>query len=274
MGTFWRETPPTETPELSPTATNVPASPTPTIVLATPTPGDLSFLTVPFYPNANFQRPGSPFGQDALPDLYNDTGIAIAYDGRTNPCTSGQFPCAHDKHDGIDFGTLGNTPVRAAYSGTVYQRFTVNVPNGDPPDVHKLIIGTGIDVRMPIVYRNGDVKWEKRELCLQYVHLFPSVDVGDSVARGDEIGLIDPRGGGPHLHMEVDGCKNGNYILDYQRAPIIAIDPYLASESTLQRLIPLEEIPISYLNSADAVVIPSNYISSNGLWLYGHPEFP
>lgn len=263
---------PTETPE--PTATLIPAP--------TRMPTSLSFLTLPFYPDTNFQRP-SPFGQDSLPDLYNDTyddssGTAIAYDGRTNvSCFSGQFPCVKNGHGGIDFGVEGNTPVLAAAPGTVYQRFVINVPGGDPPDVTKVIIGTGIYVQVPVVYRDGRVIWETRELCVQYVHFFPSINVGDRVERGDVIGYVDPRGLGPHLHFEIDGCKNGNFAPNYGSAPIVAIDPYWSSQDVLNRILPLDQIPGSYLQVADSIVIPSNMIPGmppGGLWRGGSPQFP
>lgn len=225
------------------------------------------FLIVPFSPDTNFQRGNSPFGQDALPDLYNDVNKAIAYDGRTNPCTSGQFPCAHDKHGGIDFGVLGNTPVLAAASGTVYQKFVLNVPGGNPSDVTKLIVGTGLEVTVPVVYRNGKTTWENRELCIQYVHFVPSVNIDDKVEQGKVIGYVDPRGSGPHLHMEVNACKNRNFAPDYNSMPIISIDPYLANESVLQQLLPLDRISVTYLETADIIVIPSNYISKTSLWI-------
>jgi murein DD-endopeptidase MepM/ murein hydrolase activator NlpD len=274
---------PTSTPTATPTATptNTPTSiptltPSPTftkVPAPTPTPlKDIAFLTIPFSPETNFQRP-SPFGQDSLPDLYNDTGIAIAYDGRNNPCTSGQFPCVQDKHGGIDFGVAGNTPVIAAAPGKVYQVYVVYVPGSDQPDVHGIVVGTGIKVNVPVVYRNGSIRREERELCVRYVHLYPTVKVGERIERGQLIGHVDPRGGGPHLHMEVNACLNGNFAPYYDKAPIVAIDPYYSTQDVLDRLLKLDKIPLEYLKTADSIVLPSNLLSTKGLWIGGSPNF-
>jgi len=99
-------------------------------------------------------------------------------------------------HRGVDFSTGGGAYIHAARDGTV--------------DLAQWLSGYGRTVR--IDHGNGWTTW--------YAHLAEyRTSVGDTVSRGDVIGIEGNSGAGtgPHLHFEVrdpDGDKRRSYYRD------------------------------------------------------------
>lgn len=90
-------------------------------------------------------------------------------------------------HEGIDLAASHGSPIEACHGGTVYRVHT-------NPDNNNY----GIHVRVNHVFPNG------KKYKTIYAHLVSaSVQVGDTVARGQVIGLADNTGNstGSHLHL-------------------------------------------------------------------------
>ena len=110
---------------------------------------------------------------------------------------SGFRTTARPAHDGVDLSAPRNTVIRAVAAGTVI-RVVCNVSAGTcDVDGKPSLRGCGWYVE---VQHAGDT-------VTRYCHLVrrPSVTVGQTVAKGQTLGLVGSSGSssGPHLHFEV-----------------------------------------------------------------------
>jgi uncharacterized protein YraI len=100
-------------------------------------------------------------------------------------------------HDGVDLGAARNTPIRASAAGRVI-RVVCNVSAGScDVDGNRTLRGCGWYAE---IQHAGNV-------VTRYCHMVrrPSVNVGQSVGKGQVIGYVGTSGSssGPHLHFEV-----------------------------------------------------------------------
>lgn len=110
---------------------------------------------------------------------------------------SGFRTVTRPSHDGVDLGAARNTPIRAAAAGRVI-RVVCNVSRGScDVDGNRTLGGCGWYAE---IQHAGNV-------VTRYCHMVrrPSVNVGQSVAKGQVIGYVGSSGSssGPHLHFEV-----------------------------------------------------------------------
>jgi murein DD-endopeptidase MepM/ murein hydrolase activator NlpD len=100
-------------------------------------------------------------------------------------------------HDGVDLGAARNTPIKAAAAGTVIRVVCNASTNNCDVDGSRKISGCGWYVEIQHIGR----------IVTRYCHMVkkPSVRVGQTVGRGQVIGLVGSSGSssGPHLHFEV-----------------------------------------------------------------------
>jgi murein DD-endopeptidase MepM/ murein hydrolase activator NlpD len=114
------------------------------------------------------------------------------------PVWGGFHNPSNPDHQGVDLGAAQGTPIRAAAAGVVV-RVRCNAPDywGCDQAGNASIPGCGwyVDIR-----HDGAIY---TRYCHQLHH--PDVNVGDTVAAGQVIGVVGDSGnsGAPHLHFEV-----------------------------------------------------------------------
>ncbi len=148
-------------------------------------------------PEVEAAPPAVGLGGSILPLPARSYEISSGYGGRNNPTGNGA-----QYHQGVDLAAPSGTPIYAVTGGTVEQA-------GDAGD------GYGNLVRI----KNGNT-------VTYYGHQSSvNVDVGDTVAPGDQIGSVGSTGNstGPHLHFEVR--NNGSSIEPIAYLKTLGIDP-------------------------------------------------
>jgi murein DD-endopeptidase MepM/ murein hydrolase activator NlpD len=110
---------------------------------------------------------------------------------------SGFRTSSRPTHDGVDLGAARNTPIRAVAAGTVIRVVCNASTNNCDVDGSRNISGCGWYAEIQHTGR----------IVTRYCHMVrrPSVQVGQTVARGQIIGYVGTSGSssGPHLHFEV-----------------------------------------------------------------------
>ncbi|MDJ0394438.1 M23 family metallopeptidase [Rhodococcus sp. G-MC3] len=148
-------------------------------------------------PEVEAAPPSVGLGGAVLPLPAGSYELSSNYGGRNNPTgNGGQF------HQGVDLAAPSGTPIHAVTGGTVEQA-------GDAGD------GYGNLVRI----KNGNT-------VTYYGHQSSvAVNVGDTVAPGDQIGEVGSTGNstGPHLHFEVR--NNGSSIEPVAYLKTLGVDP-------------------------------------------------
>lgn len=148
-------------------------------------------------PEADASPPAVGLGGSILPLPARSYELSSGYGSRNNPTgNGGQF------HQGEDFAAPSGTPIYAVTGGKVVQA-------GDSGD------GYGNLVRI-----------ESGNTVTYYGHQSSvNVNVGDTVAAGDQIGAVGSTGNstGPHLHFEVR--NNGSSIEPVAYLKTLGIDP-------------------------------------------------
>jgi murein DD-endopeptidase MepM/ murein hydrolase activator NlpD len=115
----------------------------------------------------------------------------------TATMVSGFRTATRPTHDGVDLAAARNTPIKAAAAGTVIRVVCNASTNNCDVDGSRRISGCGWYAEIQHAGR----------VVTRYCHMVrrPSVQVGQSVARGQVIGHVGTSGSssGPHLHFEV-----------------------------------------------------------------------
>jgi murein DD-endopeptidase MepM/ murein hydrolase activator NlpD len=110
---------------------------------------------------------------------------------------SGFRTSSRPTHDGVDLGAARNTPIKAVAAGTVIRVVCNASTNNCDVDGSRNISGCGWYAEIQHTGR----------IVTRYCHMVrrPSVQVGQTVARGQIIGYVGTSGSssGPHLHFEV-----------------------------------------------------------------------
>jgi murein DD-endopeptidase MepM/ murein hydrolase activator NlpD len=110
---------------------------------------------------------------------------------------SGFRTSSRPTHDGVDLGAARNTPIKAVAAGTVIRVVCNASTNNCDVDGSRNISGCGWYAEIQHAGR----------IVTRYCHMVrrPSVQVGQTVARGQIIGYVGTSGSssGPHLHFEV-----------------------------------------------------------------------
>lgn len=165
-----------------------------------------SLLTNGGLPNLNdpVQNQTPPVGtttpvsssSETTPMPPSNNGPGVESGDLQSPLAKGKYSVSQEEkpgaHPGIDLAAAGGTPIMAAGSGKVIKAD----PNSD---------GSGYGNYVVIDHGNG--------LQTLYGHMqsAPAVRVGDTVQKGQEIGVVGSTGQstGNHLHFEVN--KNGQH---------------------------------------------------------------
>jgi murein DD-endopeptidase MepM/ murein hydrolase activator NlpD len=115
----------------------------------------------------------------------------------TATMVSGFRTATRPTHDGVDLAAARNTPIKAAAAGTVIRVVCNASTNNCDVDGSRKISGCGWYAEIQHAGR----------VVTRYCHMVrrPSVQVGQTVARGQIIGYVGTSGSssGPHLHFEV-----------------------------------------------------------------------
>jgi murein DD-endopeptidase MepM/ murein hydrolase activator NlpD len=110
---------------------------------------------------------------------------------------SGFRTTSRPAHDGVDLGAARNTPIRAVAAGTVIRVVCNASTDNCNVDGSREITGCGWYTEI----QHGGA------IVTRYCHLVkrPSVEVGQTVTKGQTIGYVGSSGAssGPHLHFEV-----------------------------------------------------------------------
>ncbi|MCP4808710.1 MAG: M23 family metallopeptidase [Proteobacteria bacterium] len=180
-------------------------------------------------PLADPEAFGDTIGVDHDPDVYEgiERLICLAYDGRP-------FPACYDEHNGSDYLLLGafeamdagSSPVIAAADGVVVDTEDGNYDHchGDAATGEVDCDGHPERANFVIVEHDGGVRSKYWHLMTDSV----AVQVGDTVACGDTLGIVGSSGNSstPHLHfqVELEGTPLDPYAGEYSQPETWWID--------------------------------------------------